>query len=397
MTRRIKVCHITTRFLAGGGTRRITHLLNGLDRKRFDADLIVGRDVCSPQLAKLNAVDVIELDSLVRSINLLLDTKTLIGLYNLLRAQHYDIVHTHHAKAGVLGRFASKLAGIPVLIHTLHGSTFHSSFKPLVRHCNILLERVLGKFTNHYVSVGYDLVNSYLSCGIGEADKYTVIRSGMALCEFFVAGELDASKVQAKREELGLGRSDIVIGMVARFVEGKGHEFAIEAAEAVVRQHPRARFLYIGEGPLQSSYERMVVDKGIGDRIVFGGYREDIAEVISTFDVFLYTSLWEGLAQVLVQAAAVGKPIVTFQVDGAREVVQEGVNGFIVPLKDVRRLVEKLDYLLTDLNRAREMGLKGRKIVEDSWDIDTMVRKTTALYERLLNSPGWSKDHECEP
>jgi glycosyltransferase involved in cell wall biosynthesis len=208
------------------------------------------------------------------------------------------------------------------------------------------------------------------------------------LSQFFAVGRLTEEDIRGKRKELGIKPGDAVIGMVGSLEPRKGHIHLIEAAKEIVGDHPNARFLVVGEGFYRGELERAVQNQGLRDHVLFRGYRTDIAEVMATFDILALTSLWEGLPQVLVQAAAVGLPIATFEVEGAREVVKDGVNGFVVPLKDVDQLVEKIDYLLADLDRAREMGLRGRELVDDAWRVETMVRQTDALYQRLLRERG---------
>lgn len=385
---RAKVCHVNTRFLKGGGTKNTLFTIAGLDKARYEIDLVVGRDVYRPQVEAIDSVNLIVVESMVRNVRPLLDLQTLVALHRIFRQNRYHIVHTHIAKAGILGRMAARMAGVPIVVHSLHGITFHNGLNPILRGLYISLERLTASLTDFFVPVGEDLRNRYIEQGIGHPSKYVVIHSGMDLGQFFAAGELADEDIQDKKIELGLEPGDAVIGMVGNLEPRKGHIYLIEAAKEVVRSHPNARFLFVGEGFYREELEKAVQNRGLRDHVLFTGYRTDIAEVVATFDILALTSLWEGLPQVLVQAAAVGKPIVTFDVEGAREVVKDGVNGFIVPLKDVNQLVERIDYLLSDLDRARQMGLRGRELVDDSWSVEAMVQQTDALYQRLLRERG---------
>jgi glycosyltransferase involved in cell wall biosynthesis len=383
-----RICHVTTRFLTGGGTRRIIDLVNGLDQERYDVVLITGSNFLLAQIQKLTHCRHIVVGSLVRRIQPVLDSWALLQIACHLRRHRYDIVHTHHAKAGVLGRLAARLAGIPVVVHTLHGSTFHRFYSPIGQRVNVALERWLGRLTTHYISVSHALKDSYLGQGISKPERYSVIRSGMDLDVFREAGDLSASALRAKRNELGLEADDWVVGYVARFVDGKGHEYFIDTARLIARQNPKAKFLLVGDGYEEPRLRQLVKGYGLDEVLTFTGYREDVAEIIACFDVMMCTSLWEGLSQVWVQAGAVGRPIVAFDAGSTDEVVRDGANGFVVPLGDTVQLAEKTAYLLSDLDRARKMGAKGRDIIGDSWSVETMVQQTDALYQRLLRERG---------
>jgi len=218
-----------------------------------------------------------------------------------------------------------------------------------------------------------------------------VIHSGMDLDSFYKAGDLPQETIIEKRRELGVADDEIVIGKVASLEPRKGHEYAIQAAKKLIQHHHRVRFLFVGDGWYRPKLEQMVHQNGLEESIIFTGYREDIAEVMATFDIAILTSLWEGLPQVLVQAAAIGKPIVTFDVEGAKEVVKDGVNGFIVSSKDIDALVDKVGYLLADTKRAKSMGERGRDMISDKWSIRTMQEQTCRLYDELIARSHHSK------
>lgn len=384
MESQYKVLHILTRMLPGGGAERNTiYTIKGLKKENYIVDLVVGRDSdLSWHLS--NDISITKLDELVRDRNLLLDLKALFSLYKIIRKGHYDVVHTHHAKAGMLGRLAARLANVPIIIHGLHGVTFHPNLNPVIRQVYIFLERISEKYTDYFISVGKDLRNKYLKHRVGSPSKYEVIHSGMELDVFHEASQLSVEYISRKKEELGLKPNDVVIGKVASLEPRKGHEYVIQAAPRILEKHPEVKFVFVGDGWRYQEIKTMIDSCGLNNQIILTGFRTDIAEVIATFDISLLTSLWEGLPQVLVQAAAVGKPIVTFDVEGAREVVQAGLNGFIVPLKDIDGLIQKLNVLLNNLERARNMGLKGQQLIIDNWKIETMVEKTIMFYNEVV-------------
>lgn len=382
MTSPYRVLHIVTRFLKWGGAERNTYeSIRGLDPQRYAVDLAIGRD-SQPELLKGYAHGaVFQVNTLVRDPNPFLDPIALLWLYVLIRRGRYDIVHTHTGKAGVLGRLAARMAGVPIIVHGLHGTM--ASPNPILDRIYLTLDRFTGRFTDCFVSVGEDLKQRYIERGIGDSSKYRVIHSGMDLASFFAAGEWPDDARRAKRRDLALGDDDLVLGMVASLEPRKGHRFAIAAVKRLAERHKNLRIVFVGDGWYRAKVKDDVRRAGLEKTVRFTGYREDVAEVMAALDVVILTSLWEGLPQVLVQAAAVGKPIVTFDVEGATEVVKDGGNGFVVPSKDVDSLVEKLEYLLLDMERARNMGALGRTLVGDQWSIETMQEKTRLLYDEL--------------
>jgi glycosyltransferase involved in cell wall biosynthesis len=313
------------------------------------------------------------------------DFRTLISLYRLARRNRYDIVHTHIAKAGILGRLAARAAGVPVTIHSLHGITFPPTIHPVARSFYTLLERLAATCTTHYISVGEELVSLYRGKGIGRPEGFTIIRSGMDLNYFRHVRER-TPVLASLRREMGIRDGESVIGYVAALEPRKGHVYCTEAAAKIVQKHPETRFLFVGEGHLKKRLIEDVRERGLENRIVFTGYRDDIAEIMALFDIKVFTSLWEGLPQALVQSAAIGIPIVSFDTTGVREIVHDGSNGYVVPMKDVEALTRKVCSLLDDLSKAREMGLQGRHIVNSDWEISTMVGKTAEVYRRLYES-----------
>ena len=204
--------------------------------------------------------------------------------------------------------------------------------------------------------------------------------SGELDCEFIYEEE-----VKEIKKNLNLGLDDVIIGMVASLEPRKGHKYAIEVAEEIIKRCPKVKFLFVGEGYLRSTLEEIIRKKNLQNSIIFTGLRKDIEKVMVVFDILILTSLWEGLPQVLVQGAVLGKPMISSNVEGANELIKEGENGFIVPLKDTSGMIKKLDYLISDLKIAKIMGEKGKKIVGQEWEIDSMTKKTNELYEYLLN------------
>jgi glycosyltransferase involved in cell wall biosynthesis len=304
-------------------------------------------------------------------------------MVRIIKRGRYDIVHTHTAKAGFLGRVAARIAGVPHVVHTVHGVTFHEHVNPLLRRLYVLLEKVGARLCEVMITVGEDVKQKYLAEAIGRRDQYVTIPSGMDLAPFEAARDSPAGTREALRREFGFGTEDVVVGVVSRLEPRKGHRFLIEAMARLAPDFPHLKALVVGEGPQRGELEERVRRAGLADRFVFAGYREDVARVISTFDVAVLTSLWEGLPRVLVQYAMLEKPTVTFAVEGAREIIEDGRSGYVVEPKNVADLADRLRRLAVNAADRRIFGHRARQRVEERWNVDLMVERISRLYEEV--------------
>lgn len=378
----VRMLHVITRLIRGGADENTLYTVRGLDKRRYAVDLAVGEGSELDEIGAIPEVDVHLIPELVREPHPWKDLVTLVKLANLIRRGRYQIVHTHTAKAGFLGRLAAAIAGTPVIIHTVHGVTFHQHLPRVHRAFYLTLERIAARFTDQFVAVGEDVRDIYLRSGIGTSAEYETIYSGMPLREYLDAGAMPASERDALRAELGFEPGHRVIVMAARLESRKGHVYLFHAVQRLKPQHPELRVLVVGEGPIRAELETQCRTLGIDDRVVFLGHRHDLPRVFAAADVSVLTSLWEGLPRVLVQSAAAGKPIVTFDVEGAWEVVREGRNGFVVASQDVHAFTERLSLLLVEHERARTMGAAGREAVGSRWTVETMLDRLDDLYAR---------------
>jgi glycosyltransferase involved in cell wall biosynthesis len=375
--------HVITRLVPGGADENTLYTVKGLDPRRYRVDLAVGEGSDAALLEGLGPVNVHRIAGLVRDPHPLHDLRALIGLARLMRKHRYQIVHTHTAKGGFLGRLAAALVGTPIIVHTVHGVTFHDHLPRLQRMFYLALERIAGRFTHQFVTVGEDVRRIYVREGIGEPQAYETIYSGMPLDDYLDAGEMAEPERQAIRAELGLEPHQQAVAMASRLEARKGHGYLLEAVHHLKPAHPDLRVLILGDGPLREELEARARALEIDDVVRFLGHRMDLARVLAAVDVSVLTSLWEGLPRVLVQSAAAGKPILTFDVEGAWEVVRDGQNGFIVPTRDVARFSARLDTLLRDRAMARRLGRAGRERMNEAWRVETMLDRLDDLYQRI--------------
>jgi len=287
-------------------------------------------------------------------------------------------VHTHSSKAGIIGRWAARLAGVRLIVHSVHGFGFHDFQKPLVRLIYQVLERFSALITEKFIVVSEANRKTGEAAGIFSGDEACLIRSGIDIDAF--SRKPDDS--QAVRRQLSIPQDVPLITMVACFKPQKAPLDFVRACAAVHRSNPKACFLLAGDGELREQIEAAVSENGLENNFFLPGWRRDVAEVLHASTIAVLSSYWEGLPQVMPQACAAGLPIVATRVDGTPEVVRDGVNGFLVSPGDVELLADKMIYLLKHSDEARAMGKAGREMIVE-FDINAMVRSQERLYLEL--------------
>ena len=293
-----------------------------------------------------------------------------------------DIVHTHSSKAGILGRAAASRQRIPV-VHTIHGAAFHVGQSMLARAIFRSAERWAARRCQALISVCDAMTDQYVHAGIAAPEKFTTIYSGMDI-EPFLDPPRDREEV---RSELGFTGDDVVIGKIARLFDLKGHRFLLEAAGRIAAACPQAKFLLVGDGPLRSQFENHIARDGLSDRFVLTGLvpPERIPELIHATDLVVHASLWEGLARVLPQSMLSGKPVVSFAIDGAPEVVIPDETGLLVPSGSVDGLVDSVTQLVGDKPLRERMGAEGLRRSIGTFRYQDMARRVREVYQRVLN------------
>ncbi|MGB2763544.1 MAG: glycosyltransferase family 4 protein [Candidatus Aminicenantaceae bacterium] len=317
---------------------------------------------------------------LVRRTNIIKDLKTFLDIWRIIKKKSPEIVHTHSSKAGLLGRLAAKLARIPIVVHTPHGHVFFGYFGPLKTKIFIILERLVSRITDRIIALTNKEKEDYIKFRIANEDKFDVIYSGIELDKF---KELSEDKKQNLVKELGIPEKSLIIGTVGRLVPVKGHEFLIKAAKYIISKYPEAFFVFTGDGPLEQNLERQAFKLGIKDNIIFLGWRDDVAKIISIYDIFALPSLNEGMGRVLAEAMALGKPIVASNVGGIPDLVTHGKNGFLVPTRNSEKLAKYIQILIEDKEQREKMGQVGKETVKN-FSKEKMVEKIANLYEELL-------------
>jgi glycosyltransferase involved in cell wall biosynthesis len=382
--KRIKVLQVITQLTIGGAQEHMIYLCDLLDKKKFLVSILSGTQStsesnCVEDVRKKN-ISLTLLPQLTREINPLRDMVAFFKMMGYIRKQRFDIVHTNSSKAGILGRLAAKLAGVPVIVHTAHGWAHHDYMSNLRRKFYVTSERAAEKFTDKIIAVSEQNVDKALKDKIGKRSKYCIIRSGIDL-EKFNRLDIDVNK---EKRKLNIDPKDKVVGSVTRLFAQKSPADFVRMANEILKNNGRVSFLLVGDGPLKKEIEAMIAEHKIAEKVILTGFRSDIPELLSIMDVFVLTSLWEGLPRVLPQAMAMGIPIVATGVDGVPEAVKQGQNGFLVPPKDFRALAQRTLQLIENPFLAKRMGEVGKRMVYPEFCVKEMVKKTEELYENLF-------------
>ncbi len=385
----MKICHVITRLIVGGAQENTVSTCIGLRKLGHDVDLVIGPQT-GPEgslydQAKGAGVPIIVVEELRRAPNPLHDLRACGALRKLFVGKRYDVVHTHSGKAGFIGRIAAKVARVPIIVHTIHGPSFYEYQNPIGNWIFRWAEQVAGECTTQFVSVADAMTEQYLAAGIGRPNQYVTIHSGMNIDAF-----LGARRDDSLRESLGISTDDLVVGKIARLFRLKGHEFLFEAAPRIVAAVPNVKFLLVGDGIYRERFERLVAEMNLRNHFVFAGLvpPSEIPRYVASMDLLVHLSLREGLPRALPQALACGKPVVAFDVDGAREVCIDGETGLLVRARDVNGLANAVIQLLQDKKLANRMAAQGRTLVQERFSEERMVRQLDELYRRL-----WAARH----
>ncbi len=326
---------------------------------------------------------------LERSINPIKDFLALIEIYAFIKKNKIEIVHTYSSKAGILGRCAARLAkvnpcavcseGVKVILHTVHGWSFNNCQLGLWQWFFIWLEKLMAKFTDKLIVVSNYDKQKGLNNHIGTEEQYSLIHYGIEYAEFCV-------EYQGVREELGINSSDLVVGMVSCFKPQKSPEDFIRLANLVNQILPNVKFLLIGDGILRKKIERLIYKFNLQKQVIHTGWRRDISRMLSAVDVFVLTSLWEGLPICVLEAMVKAIPVIATHTGGINEIICEGKTGFLVPCRDMQEMSKKLIILLKDKNLRRQIGINAKNSLGSSFSLENMTKDTQGLYEDLIKA-----------
>ncbi len=378
-----KVIHVITMLELGGAQGNTLFTVSNLDRNKFDVGLIAGPGGIQDEKAKkIPNLKLEFVQGLVRPISPVEDLAGLIHLYLIFKREKPDIVHTHSSKAGISARIAAKLAGVPIIIHSIHGFGFNPYQKFFIRWLFIFLEKWIAKFTDILVAVSQNNIEEGLKLGIGHREQYVLIRSGVDIAKIKNASQsTDRAKL---RRDLNIPESAKIVLTIGPFKLQKDPMSFVEIAAKVKKEVQDVLFLWSGDGELRPKAEARIQELGVEKNIKILGWRDDVPALLALCDVFILTSLWEGLPRAGVEALIVGKPVVAFSVDGVPEIVLDGKNGFVLKPGDREGFARRLTEILKDPSLHQKFSQHARQTIDASFDINGMVRSQEDLYDKLL-------------
>ncbi len=389
----MKIVHIITRLILGGAQENTLITCKLLAQRGHDVTLITG-PATGPEGELFNQTknqkyDVIVVPKLIRAICPLYDTLSYHQIKKYLKHLQPDIVHTHSAKAGILGRFAGyglkgKWGGnLPAVVHTIHGLAFHRYQSETLNKFYIGIEKAAAKRTDFFISVADAMTAQASAAGIGQPEQFRTAYSAIEE-ENFLQPILQERKKDFRRK-YEIPKAAIVLVTIARLFMLKGHKYIIESSRRLAKRFDNAVWLFVGDGNLAEHFKKQVRELGLADKIKFTGLLppSQIPLAIQSSDILVHCSLREGLARALPQAMLCGKPAVSFDVDGAKEVVNENTGRLIEP-KNVQQLTKACAELIEDKDLRNKLGETGRESVKEKFAPETMVDTIEAVYQKLL-------------
>ena len=386
----MRVTHIITRLIVGGAQENTVASVLGLRQKPgVEVHLISGPTTGPEGSLESEFADTPEIltrvPELVRPIHPLKDWFALRRLEKILREQKPDIVHTHSGKAGILGRLAARRAGVPVILHHIHGPSFGPFQGPPANWIFTAAERYAAGVTTHFVCSAQAMTRLYLAAGIGRPEMFTRVFSGFPVEPF-----ANAANDPALRRQLGLDETHFVIGKIARLFKLKGHADLLAAFRKILPQIPHSRLLLVGDGSLRSEIEAQARAPGLAGKVVFTGLVPpgEVPRYVGIMDCLAHLSSREALSRALPQALAAGKPVVAYDFDGADEVCLENETGFLVRTGDVATVAQRLLQLAGDAPLRERLGRRGQQFIRDNFAVEQMVDNLYHLYLKLAAAAG---------
>ena len=381
----MKICHVITRMIVGGAQENTLLSCRGALEAGHDVTLVTGPSP-GPEGELLKRVScpglkIVECPWLVREIAPLSDLKAFLHLKKLFRTERYDVVHTHSSKAGIVGRFAARAAGVPLVVHTIHGLAFHRYEKFWKNLLYIACERAAAPCGKRIYAVAQAMIDQSLAAGVGSSDQYKVVYSGMELDRF-----LHAKPDPELRKKLGIPEDAVVLATLARLFPLKGYEQFLPVAVKLAKELPQIHCLIIGNGTMMEEIREFIRKEGVESRFSFAGLVApgEVGNYLALASVLVHFSLREGLPRAAVQALASGKPVIAYALDGTPEVVIPGKTGYLLKPGDRAGAEAAIRELVANPALAAELGANGRKLVESRFGWKTMSDTLLKDYAECL-------------
>jgi glycosyltransferase involved in cell wall biosynthesis len=387
---RVRILRVIARLNVGGPALHVAYLTAGLRSRGYDTTLVAGSlargEDSMAFVADARDVQIIRIDQLGREISPFRDLVATVRLARLIRRERPDILHTHTAKAGTVGRVAALLAGgrrPPIVVHTFHGHVLRGYFGPLRTWFFRQLERWLARHTTALIAVSPQVRDDLVALGVAPAERFVVVRLGVELGER-VTGEQDGRT--ESRRYLGIGPERFAVGWIGRMTPVKRTDDVLVAFKQLRETGVDAVLCLVGDGPDRPQLEQRAHELGVIRDTLFLGYQEDVAPFYAAFDALILPSSNEGTPVSAIEALAAGRPVVATRVGGVPDVVQEGEDGFLVEPGATDDLAERLARLAREPELRERMGRAGRDRVLPRYAVERLVDDIDRLYRSLLAS-----------
>lgn len=375
--KKINLLYVITKLELGGAQKYLLAQIRGVDKDKFNLFLFTARDgLLVDQALSIPGLSFYRSRFLKRRINPIEDFLAFIEIFLYIIKNNIRIIHTHSSKAGILGRLAARAAGVKVVIHNVHGWSFHGHQPKIYYYLCVLLEKFCAEFTNMLVVVSEWDKKRGLDHHIIPRDGYAVIRFGIDHDEF--NNRWQRNEV---RRNIGLIGNGPVIGMVACFKPQKAPLDFIRLAVALKKVLPQCKFVLVGDGPLRRKIALSITDAALEKDVILTGWRQDMPDILSALDVCVLTSLWEGLPIAVMEAMAARVPVVATDTGGIREVVLPGDTGYLVKVGDIADLSNRVLELLTDSGLRTRLAERAAHFIKDEkFSLNHMIKSTEDIY-----------------
>ncbi len=371
--RSIKILHIQLLPLLSGVQNVMIDIMENANSEQFEFSVISAPYGLLIKKLKNMGIKHYPLHGLIREINLY-DIIIFFKIYKICHSGKFDIVHTHSSKTGFLGRIAARIAGIPVVIHTIHGFPFNPFQRKVKQNFYKMLERIASLFCDMTISVNRSERELAIKDHIIPERKILTIYNGI---------DIVTSRTYIHREELGFHKDDIIFGSVCRFSEQKNIINLIKIAIEIVEKSNKIKFVFLGDGELWNDAEKLIQEKNLNSRILLPGWTTNVRDWLSLFDIYVLYSRWEGLSLSILEAMSAGLPIIASDINGNNELVVDGYNGYLIKIGDKTLLTQKILWLSTHDQIRNEMGKKSLMLVKKNFSLKKFSDSYNNLYISL--------------
>ena len=384
--RRIKVLQVMES-VVGGTRKHLLSILGGIDRTRFEVEVAcprvrhTARDDTS-FYDEAVALDIpVHIVDMRRSISLTSDLRATAALYQLIRREQYDIVHARSSKGGILGRTAAKLCKSKT-VYTPHGFYFLNTDSAVQRRFYVGLEQVAGRLTDRLIAVSDSEAQEAIKNRIVPPQKIEVIPNAIDSQSV----RFDPDMRRQVRRKFDIGDDALVLGTASRFIPQKDPATMVRAVRQVVDIFPQVQFIWCGEGELRAETETLAEQLNLTPNFHFLGFRKDVLDIVNSFDIFVLSSIFEGLPWVLLEAMALERPTVATNVVGNQDVIRDSWNGLLVPPRNPTALADAICRLITNESLRSSTSKNGREWVMENFSLQMLIQRTEDVYYSLMNT-----------